>query len=90
MLYRHSLHLLGHNNALHINRSLLPEKGIDTELAGTPSPVNTITPAHDTACLDITWSRIQDEPDNDLEMVTGNCDFDSFTDIDIGCGKWRD
>lgn len=65
---------------INLKKAYHKKKDIDIELANMPNPVHAFAEharAQISSVLDITRSRIQNEPSNDVEMVIRNRDFDS-------------
>lgn len=65
---------------INLKKAYHKKKDIDTELANMPNLVHAFAEharAQISSVLDITRSRIQNEPSNDVEMVIRNRDFDS-------------
>jgi hypothetical protein len=74
---------------INLKKSYHKKRDIDSQLATMPSPAYAIVGharARISSVLDITRSRVQNEPDNDLEMVTWNRNHDPSTDSDTECG----
>jgi hypothetical protein len=76
--------------SINLKKAYRHKKDIDTELAEMSNPVSAIV-VHARAQMPslITRSGIQNESDGDLEMVTGECNSDSLTDVDIESGQQR-
>lgn len=74
---------------INLKKAYHKKKDIDTELANMPNLVHAFAEharAQISSVLDITRSRIQNEPSNDVEMVIRNRDFDSSINVDIESG----